>query len=85
VANFSVYLGPDLYKSLAEHAEKHKVSKNSIVRDAVREMVMDGDSSNSMHEGQTAFTSRNSIEDFSQFEDCKSLKEAFAKAGRNSD
>ena len=65
-----------------EHAEQNKVSKNSIVRDAVREMVMGADAPCSMHEGQTPFSYKNPTEDFSQFADCKSLKEAFAKSGK---
>ena len=76
--NINVYLEDDLHEAVAKHAAKHNVSKNSVIRDAIREMVMD-DAPYSMKEGQSSFSHSEPIEDFSQFADCKNLKEAFEK------
>lgn len=77
--NINVYLEDDLHKAVAEYAAKHNVSKNSVIRNAIRDMVMD-DAPYSMKECQSSFSHGQPIEDFSQFADCKNLKEAFAKA-----
>ena len=76
--NINVYLEDDLHEAVAKHAAKHNVSKNSVIRDAIREMVMD-DAPYSMKEGQSSFSHSEPIEDFSQFAECKNLKESFEK------
>ena len=62
--NINVYLEDDLHEAVAKHAAKHNVSKNSVIRDAIREMVMD-DAPYSMKEGQSSFSHSEPIEDFS--------------------
>jgi len=76
--NINVYLEDDLHEAVAKHAAQHNVSRNSVIRDAIREMVTE-DAPYSMKEAQNSFTHAQHIEDFSQFADCKNLKEAFEK------
>lgn len=78
MTNFSIYIDSDLNDALTKRAAQLKVSKNSLIRTAIREMVTE-DAPRSMREGHEAFEHE---EDFERFADCKTLKEAFEKAGK---
>jgi|GEM_PF-3833482 len=84
--NLNLYLEDALHKPVSDYATKHNISRNSVIRNAIRDMVMD-DTPGSMHEVQAHFAYEKSlvvgsIEDLSQFADCKNLKEAFEKMGK---
>ena len=75
--NINVYLEDELHEAVAKHAAKHNISKNGVIRNAIREMVEGGDQPTSMREEHESFSHE---ENYTRFADCKNLKEAFAKA-----
>jgi len=75
--NLNLYLEKDLYNALAEYASKHNVSKNSVIREAIREIVLLKPTL-----GNVLYSVKADVieENFDEFVDCVNLQEVFKKA-----